>query len=271
MPTITKISAQKKPGRYNLFLDDRYAFAVNEATIAHFILLPGKELSSVAVSKIETYDASNRALQLAEHFLSYQMRTKQEVVHYLAMHDIDDETSEPVVEKLSRLGLLDDAAYVRLFIKNTLKIGKDGPRQISQKLTHKGISNDLIEEMLVKVPQSDWLSVGKRAVKALMSQKGRFSQREFDQRIKARLMAHGFDSALVTEIMADLPVEVDSDDVQQALKKQGITAYKRFRRYPEIVCRQKMKTYLFKHGFESEQIDKFIDGDIISWEVLRQY
>ncbi|MBA1393524.1 recombination regulator RecX, partial [Lactobacillus sp. XV13L] len=46
MPIITKVSAQKRPGRYNVFLDGQYAFSASEQTIAEFILLKGQELSA---------------------------------------------------------------------------------------------------------------------------------------------------------------------------------------------------------------------------------
>ncbi|MCT6822163.1 MAG: recombination regulator RecX, partial [Lactobacillus apis] len=41
MPIITKVSSQKRPGRYNIFLDGKYAFSASEQTIAKFVLLKG--------------------------------------------------------------------------------------------------------------------------------------------------------------------------------------------------------------------------------------
>ena len=34
MPIITKISTQKRKGRYNIFIDNEYAFSVSERTLA---------------------------------------------------------------------------------------------------------------------------------------------------------------------------------------------------------------------------------------------
>ena len=45
MAIITKVSAQKRQGRYNIFLDQEYAFSVSEKTLAEFVLLKGQELS----------------------------------------------------------------------------------------------------------------------------------------------------------------------------------------------------------------------------------
>ncbi|MCT6902799.1 MAG: recombination regulator RecX, partial [Lactobacillus sp.] len=39
MPIITKVSSQKRPGRYNIFLDGTYSFSASEQTVAEFMLL----------------------------------------------------------------------------------------------------------------------------------------------------------------------------------------------------------------------------------------
>ena len=43
MPIITKISTQKRKGRYNIFIDNEYAFSVSERTLAEKRLLKGIE------------------------------------------------------------------------------------------------------------------------------------------------------------------------------------------------------------------------------------
>lgn len=48
---ITKVSAQRRPGRYNIFLDGKYAFSASEKTIAEFVLLKGKELMMIKLNK----------------------------------------------------------------------------------------------------------------------------------------------------------------------------------------------------------------------------
>ena len=78
---ITKVSAQKRPGRYNIFIDGKYAFSAGEKTLAEFVLLKGKELNDEQVEKIRQFDADAKASDLAAHFLSYEPRTIFEVLH----------------------------------------------------------------------------------------------------------------------------------------------------------------------------------------------
>ena len=57
MPTITKITTQKKrTDRYNIFLDEKYAFSVDEAVLLKFQLQKGKEIDSFVLSQIQFQD-----------------------------------------------------------------------------------------------------------------------------------------------------------------------------------------------------------------------
>ena len=57
----------------------------------------------------------------------------------------------------------------------------------------------------------------------------------------------------------------------QALRKQGIKAYKRFRRFDEAERKFKIKKYLYGHGFSSSEIDAFLNGEIIDLDELAEY
>ena len=50
MPTITKITTQtKRTDRYNIFIDEKYSFSVDEDVLLKFQLKKGKEIDSKIV------------------------------------------------------------------------------------------------------------------------------------------------------------------------------------------------------------------------------
>ena len=49
---ITKIEAQKKKGRYNIYLNDAFAFGVDEATVVKYTLFKGTELKLKKFSRM---------------------------------------------------------------------------------------------------------------------------------------------------------------------------------------------------------------------------
>lgn len=268
---ITKVSAQKRPGRYNIFLDGKYAFSAGEKTVAEFVLLKGKELDDEQVEKIRQFDAAAKASDLAAHFLSYEPRTIFEVLQYLKKHEISDEAANSAVNQLNELGYLDDRQYAKLFIKNDLRVGSDGPKSLLRKLTQKGVDPEISQTELDEVMDEDWIEVGQRVIKSMIHQAGKLAQRELKGKMKTKLLMHGFDGGISSEIIASLDLEDDEDLQMQALKKQGIKAYKRFRRYDESECKFRMKKYLFSHGFSTSEIDAFLNGEVINFADLAEY
>lgn len=268
---ITKVSAQKRPGRYNIFLDGKYAFSAGEKTVAEFVLLKGKELDDEQVEKIRQFAAAAKASDLAAHFLSYEPRTIFEVLQYLKKHEISDEAANSAVNQLNELGYLDDRQYAKLFIKNDLRVGSDGPKSLLRKLTQKGVDPEISQTELDEVMDEDWIEVGQRVIKSMIHQAGKLAQRELKRKMKTKLLMHGFDGGISSEIIASLDLEDDEDLQMQALKKQGIKAYKRFRRYDESEYKFRMKKYLFSHGFSTSEIDAFLNGEVINFDDLAEY
>lgn len=268
---ITKVSAQKRPGRYNIFIDGKYAFSAGEKTLAEFVLLKGKELNDEQVEKIRQFDADAKASDLAAHFLSYEPRTIFEVLQYLKKHEISDEAANSAVSQLNELGYLDDRQYAKLFIKNDLRVGSDGPKSLLRKLTQKGVDPEISQDKLDEIDEEDWLEVGQRVIKSMSHQVGKISQRELERKMRTKLLTHGFDSGISNVIIDAMDLKEDGNAQTEALKKQGIKAYKRFRNLPEIERNFKIKKYLFSHGFSSGEIDAFFNGEIIDLDELVEY
>ena len=86
-----------------------------------------------------------------------------------------------------------------------------------------------------------------------------------------KLLSHGFSSSLASTIIAQIDLPQNDEDQTEALKKQGIKAYKRFRRLPESKRQIKIRNYLFTHGFASNEIDAFLAGEIIPLDELAEY
>lgn len=271
MPIITKVSRQKRPGRYNIFLDGKYAFSASEQTVAEFVLLKGQELTDKKVAEVKQYDEDAKATNLAARYLNYEPRTVFEVLQYLKEHDVDDEPAQNAVSQLTEMGFLNDQKYADLTIKQSLRIGTDGPLSVTQKLTQKGIDPEIVQISLEKINDADWHDVGMRVLKSMKSKIGKLSQRELERKMRTKLVSHGFSSTAASEIIAELDWTPDEDEELEALKKQGVKAYKRFRRLPESERQSKMRNFLYTHGFASNEINAFLAGEIIPLNELAEY
>ena len=88
MAVITKITAQvKNKSRYNIFLDhgrgEEYAFSVDEDILIKYNLKKGLELDEEYLIELIDEDEKKKCYHLSIHYLSYRMRSVEEVRTYL--------------------------------------------------------------------------------------------------------------------------------------------------------------------------------------------
>ena len=80
MPVITRIGRQKNNNeRYNLYLDEKYAFSLDEAVLIKYQLSKGKVIEAFTLDEIVFDDEVRKAFNKAINFLSYRMRSEHEV------------------------------------------------------------------------------------------------------------------------------------------------------------------------------------------------
>ncbi len=81
-------------------------------------------------------------------FLSFRMRSRQEVVDYLRRNKIDEGFINLLVEKYQRLGYIDDDAFTKAWINDRIKLKAYSKRMIAYELRNKGIDNGTIEKYI---------------------------------------------------------------------------------------------------------------------------
>lgn len=268
MQIITKVSTQKRKGYYNIFLNNQFAFGVSERTLSEFRLLVGVELTDEQIKEIKQFEVDDKALQSAISYLSYQPRSINEIERYLQKKEISVETIKRVINQLTDLGYLDDKKYVELFIKNDLRVGKDGPKTLVFKLTQKGIDKRISENVISKIAPEEWIEAGMRLTNSLRNQTGKLALKEIQRKAKTKLISHGFTSELSDLVIESLDLREDSNERLEALKKQGSKAWRRYRNNDNYIKKQKVRRVLYQHGFSSNEIDDFLNGEIIDLQDL---
>lgn len=268
MQIITKVSTQKRKGYYNIFLNNQFTFSVSERTLSEFRLLVGVELTDEQIREIKQFEINDKAFQIAINYLSYQPRSINEIKQYLQKKEIDNEVIKNVVTQLVTLGYLDDKKYAELFIKNNLRIGKDGPKTLIFKLHQKGIDKSVSEDIITKIDPEEWIEAGIRLTNSLRNQTGKLALKEIQRKAKTKLISHGFTSELSDLIIESLDLQEDSDERMEALKKQASKAWRRYRNNDDYTRKQKVRRVLYQHGFSGNEIDDVLNGEIIDLQDL---
>jgi regulatory protein len=203
--TITALKVQKRnPRRVNVFLDGRYAFglaAIEAARLRH-----GQILSDEDIEKLKERDSFEKAHDRALRFLSYRPRSEAEVRRYLQDKSVSPAIEEEVIERLTRVKLLDDLAFARYWVENRKSFNPRGLRMLRYELRQKGLSDKTIAQALMDLDEEeDAYQVALRRGRRL----AHLDQVSFRRKLGAHLLRRGF------------PYEVVDSTVERAWQELG--------------------------------------------------
>jgi len=88
----------------------------------------------------------DQAREAAYRFLSFRVRSRQELSEKLLRKGFEPQTVERTLEQLTRLGYLDDLRFAKDWVRSRMTRKGYGRELLRQELRAKGISSELIEE-----------------------------------------------------------------------------------------------------------------------------
>lgn len=257
---ITKIMAQKRAGRYNVYLDDHYAFPISEAVMIKFRVFKGMEVDAALKAEMIAADDVSKAYSRALDYLSHQLRTEKEVRDKLRDEEVDDDAITTVMGQLRELHLLDDQQYADAYVRTAKRTSDKGPRVIRQKLRLKGVGEQLIDDALAgQFSAADQLDNATELATKLAKHYQRQAFKTMQQKVRQGMMSKGFDAATVSAAIEALDLEPDPDEQWDAVVTQGTKLWHRNRKYALSERRLRTKRSLYQKGFLMTDINRFID------------
>lgn len=265
MHVIAKISVQKRNSeRYNVFLLENgkevYRFSVDEKTLIDFHLRKGMTLEESTIEEIKQKDDQSKAYHMSIRYLSYRMRTKKEMIDYLVKKEIDEETIQPIIEKLEKEGLLDDGAFAEAFVKTRINTSTKGPQYIKRELLQKGVTASDADAAIAHYTYEKQLDKLIKWVSKTFRPTSKKSFQDQVRSMKTSLMQKGFSQDVIQEAIKEADLEKDEDQEFEALRDQGEKFLRKYsKKDTGYLLQQKVKSALYRKGFDSELIDKFIN------------
>ncbi len=209
MPTVTRLERQKKnPERVNIYLDEEFAFGLNEMEAVQ--LRKGQVLSDEEVAALQSSDTQHKAVEQGIGLLSYRPRSIHEVRTALAKKQ-DAHVIEGAIERLVTMGYLDDVAFARFWIENRSAFKPLSSRALRYELREKGVADDIINTLLADVGDED--AALKAAQSQLRKHRGKTRQTFRDQMnnfLQRRGFSYGVANTIVKQLQESL-LEEDPD------------------------------------------------------------
>jgi len=260
MPIITKISVQqKKIDRYNIFLDGKYAFSVDEDVLIKHQLKKGMELDEFSLSEIGYQDEIRKAYNIAIQYLSKRMRSEKEIRQSLAAKEIDEVIIQEVVLKLFEFNFLNDEEYAVAFVRTLMNTTDKGKEVVKQELWEKGISENLIEQALQEYPYEDEFNKALTLSEKFVKKNTSDSSKIVKQKLEQLLMRKGYSRGTIKEAIAETEIEKTVDEEFEAIRKHAEKAHRKYSSFTGYEYEQKMKQALYRKGFSIELIEQMIN------------
>ena len=261
MKVITKIGRQKNnPERYNIYLNDEYAFAVDEGTLIKFGLMKGKTLEQFDIDEIAYEDEIAKAFNKALHFLSYQMRSEYEVKKKLLDAGHGEAVVLEAIRKLENYGFLNDETYSKALLETKKRTMKKGPRAIRQDLKKKGIDKSLQDEVLESFTYEEQLDIAMQLAEKEVRAGNRKTPTQVKQKIQDVLMRKGYSFSIVSDVLERIQLVREEDEWEDMIAAQGEKIWRKFAaKFSGTERNMKVKQALYQKGFPIEVINRFIE------------
>ena len=208
MPTITAIEPTRRdPSRVSIFLDGAFAFALADELAHEVGLRVGATIDSDAVEGLSRQDESHRACQAALRFLGARPRSELEVRRRLLRHGFAGAAIDGAIDRLRRLGYLDDGTFAAFWIESRRAFKPRSARLVAQELRQKGVAGEAVD-------LSDWdddaaaLAAAQRWIRSR-----RFATpADFERRVGECLRRRGFGGASIRAAIRQLALAREASE-----------------------------------------------------------
>ena len=260
MAAITKVTRQRKPGRYNIYIDDDYAFAVDETILIKYNLFKGTDLTATEISQIEAAEFEQKAYQKALVYATGRLRAKGQIIQKLMEQQIPRTVIARVIDRLEAVNVINDQQYAVAYVQSMMSSGKLGPRGVRYKLQQLGINDDDIADALVDYGDDEQLLHLANHVEKLLHKYERQAHYMAVQKTRQKLQQAGFEARLINQALQDyeLAHEMDNEQEWDNLQHDATIAANRYRQYDGWEFKKRVKAAMFRKGYDFDLVDKWI-------------
>ncbi len=172
---ITKIEAQKKKdNRVNIFINGEFAFGCSSELVYYHNLSKGKEINIEDLKKVIGEDNFLTAKTKALKYIERALKSEFQVREFLQRKEYEDSVIDRVLEFLKAYKFIDDEYYAKAFVTQNIRI--EGKGNIRYKLIKKGISEEMINNILNEISSKDEetvaLKLAEKKLKVLCKNEG---------------------------------------------------------------------------------------------------
>jgi regulatory protein len=204
---ITSIEQQQRNReRVSVFLDGEFAFGLHREILIKFGLRKGDRITHLQVEEITKAEELSLAKQRGLHLLSYRMRTEKELRTRLIEKEFPPTVVDDVIKEFTKLGLINDAEFARVFLRDRRTRRPSGVRRLKQELRLKGVRKETIEDVLHETTESQddqnaAFDAASKHMKRTRISTNRLEREKQTQRLASFLARRGFNWSSISPVL----------------------------------------------------------------------
>ena len=207
---ITKIELQKNnPTRRNIYADGEFVVGVRDETLLRAGLRTGDEMTAERLTSLLHEEEISGAKQAALRYLAHRARTKREIRDKLREKEFAETDIEQTIENLERAGLLNDAEFARMYVRDALSAKPVGKNLLKRKLLLFGIEKTTVDEVLQEAfadvnDEEAAMEAGRKFLKKSLATRKASDKVQLRSRLSGFLSRRGFSWTTIEPVMKTL-------------------------------------------------------------------
>lgn len=210
MPQITDIKPQKSSKgrlasgqRFNIFVDEKFAFGLDADTLVKSGLKINQEISQQEIDKLIKENEFGKVYERVLKIFSYRPRSEKELHDWFVRKQIGEEIQKMILRKLKNFGYLNDEEFAKWWIEQRVTFKPAGKRLLTMELRQKGVSRELIAKLLdCYIDKDQERGLAQKVVEKKLKAWQNLSKEELKKKLAGVLARRGFNWETIKEVVS---------------------------------------------------------------------
>ncbi len=211
---ITAITPSRKhPQRASIKVNGRYIASLSHTLIEQLELKVGTPWDDALAQRVADAAAYDKALRAAMRRLDRRAMSTRQLADKLRTLGFDPAIITRVTDRLTDLNALNDRAYGEALIREIQRGKPAGPRLLRIKLAQKGLSRELIDELIADTAgDDDPVARARQFAQRKLTSLARYDATTRKRRLWGALARRGFTGDVIENALRDLLHDDDTFD-----------------------------------------------------------
>lgn len=241
-----------KGNTYKVYIDDEIVTLYDDV-IVKYNLLCNKNIDIKLFNEIIDYNLFLDGYYKAIKYINKKMRTELEINKYLKKLSIKYTDIENIIMLLYKDGYLNKEVYMKAYINDQFNLTSSGPLKVKKELIGLGYTET---EIISYISELNWNSKIEKIVNKKIKLNNKLSNNALKTKVLNDIIKLGYEKESILYYLDKVELNSDGDNL---LREYNKIFNKYSKKYSGNELEYKIINYLFKKGFNIEDIKRCID------------